>query len=57
VERSHPTGDVYLPLLITLGDERELLRRAAQLLYYYNGERPPTGKGMDGFSPWRKLGN
>ncbi len=57
VERSHRTDDeeFYLPLLLKLRDERTLLRRAAQWLYYYNVERPHTGEGMDGRSPWRKL--
>ncbi len=57
VERSHRTDDeeFYLPLLLTLKDEGELLRRAAQWLYYYNVERPHTGEGMEGQSPWRKL--
>ncbi len=57
VERSHRTDDeeFYLPLLERLPDERALLRRAAQWLYYYNVERPHTGAGMDGRSPWRKL--
>lgn len=57
VERSHRTDDeeFYLPLLVQIGDERELVRRAAQWVYYYNVERPHSGAGMDGLSPWQKL--
>lgn len=57
VERSHRTDDeeFYLPLLLTLRDEQELLRRAAQWLYYYNVERSHTGQGMEGRSPWLRL--
>jgi hypothetical protein len=36
-------------------DERELLRRAAQWVYYYNVERLHMGEGMEEVSPWRKL--
>jgi hypothetical protein len=36
-------------------DERQLLRRAAQWVYYYNVERGHSGVGMDGVSPWQKL--
>ncbi len=37
VERSHRTDDeeFYLPLLLGMADERELLKRAAQWVYYY----------------------
>ena len=57
VERSHRTDDeeFYLPLLLTLRDERELVKRAAQWVYYYNVERAHTGVGMGGVSPWRRL--
>lgn len=57
VERSHRTDDeeFSLPLLMSIRDERELVRRAAQWVYYYNVERPHSGVGMDGVSPWRKL--
>jgi transposase len=57
VERAHRTDDeeFYLPLLERIKDERELLRRAAQWVYYYNVERPHTGEGMGGQSPWQKL--
>ncbi len=57
VERSHRTDDeeFYLPLLLGIKEERELLKRAAQWVYHYNVERGHTGKGMDGQSPWQKL--
>ncbi len=52
VERSHCTDDKEFYLL-TIHDKRELVKRAAQ--WVYNVERPHTGKGMGGVSPWRKL--
>lgn len=57
VERSHRTDDeeFYLPLLLGMRDEQELLRRAAQWLYYYNVERGHTGEGLNGKSPWQRL--
>lgn len=44
---------IYLPLLLTIQDEQQLVKRAAQWVYYYNVERP--GAGMDGKSPLEKL--
>jgi transposase-like protein len=57
VERSHRTDDeeFYLPLLETIPNEQAFLRRAAQWVYYYNLERPHSGEGMDGLTPWAKL--
>lgn len=57
VERSHRTDDeeFYLPLLLTIRTERQLLQRAAQWIYYYNVERPHMGEGMEGKSPGQKL--
>ncbi len=57
VERSHRTDDeeFYLPLLLKMRDERELVKRAAQWVYYSNVEREHSGEGMGGVSPWRKL--
>jgi transposase len=57
VERSHRTDDeeFYLPLLERIRDERELVKRAAQWVYYYNVERAHMGEGMGGRSPWRTL--
>ena len=36
-------------------DERELVKRAAQWVYYYNVEREHSGQEMGGVSPWRRL--
>ena len=57
VERSHRTDDeeFYLPLLLQIRDERELLKRAAQWVSYDNVARRHSGAGMDGRSPWQKL--
>lgn len=54
-QRRADDEEFSLPLLMSIRDERELVRRAAQWVYYYNVERPHSGVGMDGVSPWRKL--
>jgi len=37
-------------------NRRELLRRAAGWIYFYNLVRPHYGKGMQGKTPFEKLG-
>jgi len=43
VERSHCPDDKEFYLRLKMRDERELSKRTAQWLYYYNVERPHTG--------------
>ena len=57
VERSHRTDDeeFYIPLLLSIKNENELLRYARKWLYWYNVKRPHFGKDMDGKLPFEKL--
>jgi putative transposase len=57
VERSHRTDDeeFYIPLLLSIKNENELLRYARKWLYWYNVKRPHFGKDMDGKPPFEKL--
>jgi len=57
VERSHRTDDeeFYIPHLEGIHNGRELLRRAAGWIYFYNLVRPHYGKGMEGKPPFQKL--
>ncbi|MGC8817544.1 MAG: helix-turn-helix domain-containing protein, partial [Candidatus Hadarchaeum sp.] len=50
VERSHRTDDeeFYIPFLDKVRTEEGLLRKAAGWVYYYNLERPTTGRGWTG---------
>ena len=57
VERSHRTDDeeFYLPFLLGIQNEAELLQKAASWEYFSNLVRPHYGKGMEGQTPFEKL--
>jgi transposase len=57
VERSHRTDDeeFYLPLLLSIHSEQDLLHYAAAWLFYYNTSRPHYGYHMEGLSPLERL--
>jgi putative transposase len=57
VERSHRSDDeeFYIPFLANIGDEQQLLQKAAGWLYFYNLVRPHYGDGMEGKPPLEKL--
>jgi transposase len=57
VERSHRTDDeeFYLPLLLSISNEEDLLRRAAAWVHYYNVHRPHSGHHMNGATPLERL--
>ena len=57
VERSHRTDDeeLYIPFLININNEQELLEKAAGWEYFYNLVRPHYGKDMEGKTPFEKL--
>lgn len=57
VERSHRTDDeeFYLPLLLSIHSENDLLHYAAAWVFYYNTSRPHYGYHMDGLSPLQRL--
>lgn len=57
VERSHRAGDDELHRLYLLSrqDERDTLPLAAQLLYFYNVQRPHFGQEMNKEAPLRVL--
>jgi len=57
VERSHRTDDeeFYIPLLLSIKNEKELLNYARKWLYWYNVERPHFGEGMNRKPPFEKL--
>jgi len=57
VERSHRTDDeeFYIPLLLSIKNEKQLLHYARKWLYSCNVKRPHFGKGMEGKPPFEKL--
>ncbi len=57
VERSHRTDDeeFYIPLLLSIKNEKELLRYASKWLYWYNVKRPHFGEDMNRKPPFEKL--
>ena len=57
VERSHRTDDeeFYIPLLLSIRDEKALLNYARKWLYWYNVKRPHFGEGMNRKPPFQKL--
>ena len=57
VERSHRTDDeeFYIPLLLSIKNEKELLRYASKWLYWYNVKRPHFGEKMNRKPPFEKL--
>lgn len=57
VERSHRTDDeeFYIPLLLKINIEKELLEWAGKWIYWYNVKRPHFGKGMNGKPPLLRL--
>jgi len=57
VERSHRTDDeeFYLPLLLSISNEEDLLRYATAWVHYYNVHRPHSGHHMDGATPLERL--
>jgi len=57
VERSHRSDDeeLYIPFLLNINNEQELLEKAAGWEYFYNLVRPHYGKDMEGKTPFEKL--
>ena len=57
VERSHRSDDeeLYIPFLLYMHNEQELLEKAAGCEYFYNLIRPHYGKGMEGVTLFEKL--
>jgi len=57
VERSHRTDDeeFYIPLLLSIKNEGELLRYASKWLYWYNVKRPHFGEDMNRKPLFEKL--
>ena len=57
MERSHRTDDeeFYVPLLLSINDEKELLRYAGKWRNFSNVRRPHFGKGMNGKPPLQRL--
>lgn len=57
VERSHRTDDeeFYIPLILSIHSEQELLQYAAAWVFYYNVQRPHSGYLMDDASPLDRL--
>jgi len=57
VERSHRTDDeeFYIPLLLKIKTEIELVEWAGKWIYWYNVKRPHFGEGMGGNPPLMKL--
>jgi hypothetical protein len=57
VERSHRTDDeeFYLPLLLSIHSERQLLQYAAAWVYFYNVLHSHSGYRMEGATPLERL--
>ncbi len=57
VERSHGIDDeeFYLPYLLEIKNEEELLNFAGKWIYWYNTGRPHFGDKMNGKTPYEKL--
>ena len=45
----------YIPFLLSIQNEQELLEKAASWGYFSNLVRPHYGKGMEGKTPFEKL--